>query len=507
MGTAANIIPRDDPATPGVFDGLVEVNHPGGGCWSGVTPDIRPGDVVQVLTAPGVGDQTTTANVTVTQPATKTGPGTVVMKGTAVAPGGGQYPIDQLEARIVAKNQSFVLGGKRTLRAGLGKEGSISYDGPGLTIWTATWTGLTGVNPADGLSDADRATSAVNSESRGMWLGIVPAAASENTTFEFAQIGGPTAPCTAPLAKGPSIPDMSAASDTGSSSTDNITRTTLPTFTGAVGLPDAASVNLYVDGTLNGSASVAANGSYSVTATTALTNGPHSITAGEVNAAGTATLGIGALTVTVDTTAPVMTGKAPALNTTGVSQASNVSATFSEPISGLSAARFTLKNAASAVIAAPVSWNAATQVATLNPTPTLAGDNRHTASLSAGITDLAGNPLAPTSWAFTTGPRPTVSATSPAAGATGVSRTANITATTSERVTGVNTATFALRKAGTTPVVAAVITYNVTTRVATLNPNTTLAPNTRYTATVSTSIRDAAGNSLINTSWSFTTGP
>ena len=331
------IIPRDDPATPGVFDGLVEVNHPGGGCWSGVTPDIRPGDVVQVLTAPGVGDQTTTANVTVTQPATKTGPGTVVMKGTAVAPGGGQYPIDQLEARIVAKNQSFVLGGKRTLRAGLGKEGSISYDGPGLTIWTATWTGLTGVNPADGLSDADRATSAVNSESRGMWLGIVPAAASENTTFEFAQIGGPTAPCTAPLAKGPSIPDMSAASDTGSSSTDNITRTTLPTFTGAVGLPDAASVNLYVDGTLNGSASVAANGSYSVTATTALTNGPHSITAGEVNAAGTATLGIGALTVTVDTTAPVMTGKAPALNTSGVSQASNVSATFSEPISGLSA--------------------------------------------------------------------------------------------------------------------------------------------------------------------------
>ena len=98
----------------------------------------------------------------------------------------------------------------------LAGRGSISYDGPGLTTWTATWTGLTGVNPADGLSDADRATSAVNSESRGMWLGVVPAAASENTTFEFAQIGGPTAPCTAPLAKGPSTPDLTAASDTGS---------------------------------------------------------------------------------------------------------------------------------------------------------------------------------------------------------------------------------------------------------------------------------------------------
>ncbi|MFE4836378.1 hypothetical protein ACFRAU_17065, partial [Arthrobacter sp. NPDC056691] len=158
IGSAANLIPQDDPATPG-FDGLVEVNHPGGGCWDGVTPDIRTGDVVRVLTAPGVGDETFTANVTVTQQATKTGPGTVVMKGTAVAPGGGQIPIDQLQARIVAKKQSFVLNGKRTLRASAaaGDDGTLAYDGPGLTTWTATWTGLTGVG-VDGLSDADRAS-------------------------------------------------------------------------------------------------------------------------------------------------------------------------------------------------------------------------------------------------------------------------------------------------------------------------------------------------------------
>src|SRR4051794_2338560 len=40
---ATNVIPQDDPATPG-FDGIVEVNHPGGACWEKVTPDIRPGD-------------------------------------------------------------------------------------------------------------------------------------------------------------------------------------------------------------------------------------------------------------------------------------------------------------------------------------------------------------------------------------------------------------------------------------------------------------------------------
>jgi hypothetical protein len=48
--------------------------------------------------------------------------------------------------------------------------------------------------------------------------------------------------------------------------------------------------------------------------------------------------------------------------------------------------------------------------------------------------------------------------------------------------------------------------YNATTRVATLNPNVTLAANTRYTATISSSIKDAGGNPLSGLSWSFTTG-
>ncbi|CAH0279724.1 hypothetical protein SRABI83_03887 [Arthrobacter sp. Bi83] len=507
IGTASNLIPQDDPGTAG-FDGLVEVNHPGGGCWDGVTPDIRTGDVVRVLTAPTVGDETFTANVTVTQQATKTGPGTVVMKGTAVAPGGGQIPIDQIEARIVAKNQSFVLNGKRTLRASAaaGDDGALAYDGPGLTTWTATWTGLTGVSGFDGISDADRASNPVNSESRGMWLGRNPALLTENTIFEFGQIGGPTAPCTAPLAKGPSIPDMTAASDTGSSTTDNITRNVSPTFTGAVALPDSTSATLYVDGVAKGTAAVAANGSFSLTPTTALTNGRHTITASETTAGGTETMSAGSLAVTVDTVAPLMTAKAPAVNSMAVSQTGNVTATFNEPISGLSAARFTLKNAAGAIVAAPVTWTAATRVATLNPTATLAADKRHTASLTAGLTDLAGNPLAPSSWVFTTGPRPVMATRTPAVNATGVSRTANVTVTISEAVTGVANGTFALRNATTGALVSYAVSYNVSTRVATLNPNVTLAATTRYTASMSSSIKDAVGNTLAGGSWSFTTG-
>lgn len=500
IGTASNLVP---------VAGIVEVNHPGGGCWEGTTPDIRSGDVIRVLTAPDVGDQTFVGNVTVTQPATKIDAGTVEMKGTAVAPGGGQLPADQLEARVVAANQEFALNGRRTLRAsapGAGDDGVISYDGPGLTTWTATWTGLTGVG-ADGVSDADRAVSATNAESRGLWLGRDAAVGNEVTIFEYGAIGGPAGPeCTAPLAKGPSTPDLTAASDTGRLNSDNITRSTTPSFTGAVALADAESVNLYIDGLASGSATVAANGSYSITSNRALTNGRHTVTAGEVSPGGVETRSVGSLAVTVDTVAPAVTAKAPAINSLMASQTANVTATFSEAITGLGTASFTLKNSTGAVLAAPVTWNATTRVATLNPNATLAADRKHTATLTAGITDIAGNPIAANSWAFTTGPQPVVTAKSPATNATAVSRTANVTATISENVTGVANGTFALRNAATGALVSYAVSYNSTTRVATLNPNVTLAASTKYTATISTSIKDAGGNPLSGLSWSFTTG-
>ena len=47
VGTVSGIVPQDDPGTDG-FDGIVEVNHPGGACWVGSTPDMRPGDIVRI---------------------------------------------------------------------------------------------------------------------------------------------------------------------------------------------------------------------------------------------------------------------------------------------------------------------------------------------------------------------------------------------------------------------------------------------------------------------------
>ena len=198
--------PLDDPKTPG-FDGLVEVNHPGGGCWdtSTGTPDIGPGDKIRVFqeqddpTTPGVvdmipvaDDTTTTAAVTAGRP-TASG-STVTVRGTAEKvdaagnPTGTPIPLAQIEQRLINKDR-FSVNGRRDLRAP--RDGTLSYDAPGSIHWTATYK----------LANATDVTKAVNSESRILWLGRDPAAGVESTIYENGAgvVGGPQPPCTAPL--------------------------------------------------------------------------------------------------------------------------------------------------------------------------------------------------------------------------------------------------------------------------------------------------------------------
>src|SRR4051812_45209639 len=203
IATSTPVTPADDPKTTGVFDGLVEVNHPGGGCWVTSTPDILPGDTIRMTTKSGTGfsEDTTTAYVTA-EPAELGAGSTVVVHGTAQAAAGGPLPIDQIEQRIVANKQAFDANGRRTLRAtSAGVDGTLRYDAPGSTSWTATYTGLS-------VHDVDMAANpALNNETRILWLGADPVAATEQTIFETAPdpvaaafVPGPSAPCTAPAA-------------------------------------------------------------------------------------------------------------------------------------------------------------------------------------------------------------------------------------------------------------------------------------------------------------------
>jgi hypothetical protein len=107
----------------------------------------------------------------------------------------------------------------------------------------------------------------------------------------------------------------------------------------------------------------------------------------------------------------------------------------------------------------------------------------------------------------TTGPTdnvaPTVSSTNPQNGATGV---AVITASFNEAMnpSTITTATFAMSGPGVTPVTGTVA-YNASSDIASFTPSSALTPSTTYTATITTGVKDVAGNALAsNHVWSFT---
>src|SRR5439155_12210934 len=98
-----------------------------------------------------------------------------------------------------------------------------------------------------------------------------------------------TAPAT------PSVPDLDAASDTGTSSTDNITAVTTPMFTGTA--EAGSTVKIFADTVLVGSG-VATGGNYAIT-TSALAVGTHNITASTTDVAGNSSGVSGGLSITI----------------------------------------------------------------------------------------------------------------------------------------------------------------------------------------------------------------
>lgn len=145
---------------------------------------------------------------------------------------------------------------------------------------------------------------------------------------------------TAPAA--PSTPDLASASDSGISSTDNITNATTPTFTGTA--ESGSTVRLYdTDGiTVLGSA-VATGGSWAI-ASSNLSQGTHIVTARATDAAGNVGAASTGLSVTIDTLAPAAPS-APDLasaSDTGVSNSDNITTDTTPTVSGTAEAGATV---------------------------------------------------------------------------------------------------------------------------------------------------------------------
>jgi methionine-rich copper-binding protein CopC len=200
---------------------------------------------------------------------------------------------------------------------------------------------------------------------------------------------------------------------------------------------------------------------------------------------------------------PTVIAQSPASAATNVSALTTVTATFNESIVSSSLV-FTLLDASNNPVATTVSYNDSTHVATLTPIAPLKAGVKYTASVTAA-NDAAGYSLSSAvTWAFTT-IAPTVTAQTPAGGATGVARNASPTVTFNESIQSTSI-TLSLTGPGNVSVPGAV-SYSDTTHTATFTPSVWLAGNTLYTVTLS-SATDAAGNSIAGpTSWTFSTIP
>ncbi|MEZ0227206.1 MAG: Ig-like domain-containing protein, partial [Planctomycetota bacterium] len=191
-----------------------------------------------------------------------------------------------------------------------------------------------------------------------------------------------------------------------------------------------------------------------------------------------------------------------------------LSATFSKPLdpATVTTATFRLSGTSDAPITGSVAYDAQSQTATFTPSSDLAPFTMFTATITTGVKDLAGTPLAADySWFFTTGgtrdtTAPTVLVTAPLDAASNYPPNGKVTATFSEAMdpATLQQGTFTLAQ-GTTSV-PGTVSYSDVGTTATFAPSTALTGNTTYTATVTTGARDLAANSLATTSvWTFTT--
>ncbi len=122
-----------------------------------------------------------------------------------------------------------------------------------------------------------------------------------------------------------------------------------------------------------------------------------------------------------------------------------------------------------------------------------------TTTVNCSATDAAGNTA---SGSFdvtvqdTTAPK--VKRVVPAENATGIAPGANVSAFFSEamRAGSINQNNVKLFKAGTTTPIGAVVSYDASTKRATLNPDANLLVGTRYKAVVTIGVRDLASNQL-----------
>lgn len=222
----------------------------------------------------------------------------------------------------------------------------------------------------------------------------------------------------------------------------------------------------------------------------------------------------GCALTTTDATPPSVDSTSPGDSTLSAALYGTVDVTFSEAMdpTTMVPANFIVAKAALPV-AGTVDYDDSNNTAIFTPLVPLDSSTTYTATITKGAKNAAGKALATNKlWHFTTSPTvdttpPTILNIFPAGAAMNVDVNSTITATFSEPMTPstIVAANFTLKSGAAS--VPGKVSYDVATMSASYDPTGSLAPNTIYTATITTGVKDRAGNALAIKIWTFTTIP
>jgi hypothetical protein len=315
-----------------------------------------------------------------------------------------------------------------------------------------------------------------------------------------------TATSTATATATPTATATSTATDTATATstataTDTATATATDTATATATATDTATATATATATDTATATATATSTATATAT----------------ATATPTATATAIAPTVLTSAPAILG----CGGQGMGTNQKITVTFSEPMnpaSLMAAGTFTVTSPGPTLVPGSVSYDAVNNIAIFAPTGgNFAAGTAFTATVttaaeSAGLLPLANNYV----WTFTTGAGPDmtpplVSSTNPVNTAPSVGTNQKIVATFDKGIdsTTLTGTTFTVtEKVGLLNVaVPGTVTYSTIGTTATFTPTSALDANAVFTATVTTGVKDLAGNALAASFvWTFTTG-
>ena len=374
--------------------------------------------------------------------------------------------------------------------------GAVAYDATARAVTFTPAAPLSvGTSYAFGISTGAKDASG-NSLAQAFASVFTTAAASDATPPSVTAVNPPAGATGVAIGTAVSLSfsePMSAATVTASS----LTLTSAGgAVTGSVTLNSAGDVATFTP------AAALQNGTtYTITATTAMKDLAGNSLASQYTSSFTT-----AAVVPVDNTPPTVVSSVPSNGAQSVAVTTPVRVTFSEDMnpSTVNGSTFTL-SVGGAQVSGSVSYDPGSRIATFSPGAGLLAEGQsYTGTVTTGVKDVAGNAMASTfMFSFTTvapvdNTPPTIVSRNPSPGATGVPTSTTIRIGFSEPMnpSTITTSTFTVASGGN---IAGSVAYDPASRIATFTPASALSNGVTYTVTITTGVRDVAGNALAST--------